>query len=472
MPVHSRFLHTPSLVPSSSTSSSSSSCSVANLLNSYASLIPHQHIAVIPSFILESSITLTNVPVAYSTWGSLNVRRDNCMVICHALSGSTDVSDWWEPLLKKKRAFDPSKYFIVCLNVLGSPYGTASPVSIHPVTGKRYGPEFPQTTIRDDIHLHKLVLDILGVHSIAVVLGGSMGGMHVLEWALLYPWFVRAIIPISTCGRHSAWGISWGEVQRRSIYADPNYRQGWYEPGQEPNEGLATARVTAMMTYRSRASFVARFGRRVQPVAAEGKTRVITTGESHSEVCTNGQTTTTTATMTLPLAIHHESQVFSAQSYLRYQGQKFYQRFDANCYIALTKKLDTHDVARERGGKSYEEVLQSIKHPALVVGVESDGLFGIEEQSELAEAMPNATLKMVNSGDGHDGFLLEFAQLDEMLRDFLKSVVPEVYKRKQEDNGEEGVEASEEEEEEANGGQGCQASKSSLFGEVEVGLGW
>ncbi|KAJ1954891.1 homoserine O- acetyltransferase, partial [Linderina pennispora] len=194
-----------------------------NSANSFTALVDSQSILTLSEFTLESGITLHDVPVAYKTWGQLNAGANNCMVICHALTGSADVSDWWGPLLGAGRAFDTSKFFVVCCNVLGSPYGTASPLTKNPETNKAYGPDFPLTSIRDDVKLHRTVLDLLGVKQVAICIGGSLGGMQCLEWAMFGPEYVRVIVPIATCGKHSAWGISWGEAQRQAIYSDPNY---------------------------------------------------------------------------------------------------------------------------------------------------------------------------------------------------------------------------------------------------------
>ncbi len=251
--------------------------------SSYAALIS-QTTAILPSFTLESGVTLHRVPVAYKTWGRLNPARDNVMVICHALTGSADVADWWGPLLGPGRAFDPTRYFIYCGNVIGSPYGTVSSVTEHPDTQRRYGPEMPGSCVKDDVRLHKAVLDSLGVRQVAVVIGGSMGGMTTLEWPLnTPPGYVRHIVPLATSARYSAWGISWGEAQRQSIYSDPAYEDGYYchekegesrdadQPFEErrrrmearqPTSGLAAARMAALLTYRSRDSFESRFGRK------------------------------------------------------------------------------------------------------------------------------------------------------------------------------------------------------------------
>ncbi|KAI9310963.1 homoserine O-acetyltransferase [Dichotomocladium elegans] len=430
--------------------------------NKLVKLIQDQNISIIPEFTLESGVRITNVPVAWKTFGKLNERGDNCMVICHALTGSTDVEDWWGPLMGPRRAFDPTKFFIVCCNVLGSPYGSASPLTINSETGERYGPEFPLVSIRDDVKLHRLILDQLGVKQVAICIGGSMGGMQVLEWAFQGSDYVKAIVPIATSGRHSAWGISWGEAQRQSIYSDPHYADGYYSDDQPPNVGLAAARMSALLTYRSRNSFESRFGRksadlnRIAPIKRPSSPReanMLIHNDGHQNVRNTSASPEHTTINDPPMPT---PRVFSAQSYLRYQGQKFIGRFDANCYIALTRKMDSHDVSRGRG--DYDEVLQSIPQPALVIGIESDGLFTISEQYELAETIPNAEMVVIQSPDGHDGFLLEFDQINRHILGFITRVLPEIYGTQL---------VSEEEAEEL-----LKATKPSLFGEAEDITEW
>lgn len=401
------------------------------------------------------------------------------MVICHALTGSSDVEDWWGPLMGPGQAFDPTRYFIFCANVLGSPYGTASPVTVDPSSRRPYGPEFPATTTRDDVRLQEVVLRSLGVEEVAIVIGGSMGGMAVLEFPLsTTPGFVKNIVPIATCPRHSAWGISWGETQRQSIYSDPKYADGYYSHTDPPSVGLAAARMAALLTYRSRDSFESRFGRKEQESKGKKNGEVVkelgwvgngvarTPAEralaahndghrlaknsvkrsststpaspaatdlkkdigfdspplpSHAQ--TNGSSTTPTDLTTEKEKVttgvdpipHDRRLVFSAQSYLRYQGDKFVGRFDANCYIHLTRKMDAHDVDRDRqtltltnnGAAEVEgTALRNAPEGALVIAVSSDGLFTLSEQEELASGLPGARLVVVQSPDGHDGFLL------------------------------------------------------------------
>ncbi|KAF8525208.1 Alpha/Beta hydrolase protein [Hysterangium stoloniferum] len=399
-----------------------------------------QEIAIIPLFTLECGTTLREVPVAYKTWGSLNETKNNVMIICHALTGSADVQDWWGPLMGPGKAFDFNRFFIFCANVMGSPYGSASPVCVNPDTGRPYGPEFPSTTIRDDVRLHKLVLDRLGVRSVAVVIGGSMGGMATLEWPLCTdPGYIRHIVPIATSPQHSAWCISWGEAQRQSIFADPAYDDGYYSESTQPKTGLAAARMAALLTYRSRDSFESRFGRRPQPggpITPPGSTPTspaLSAVVFHNDGHRSAQARPSNGAISQNIEPPTHPTVFSAQGYLRYQGDKFTARFDANCYIHITRKMDTHDVSRGRflaasdEATSVPKALAMEPSGALVIGIQSDGLFTPSEQLELSKHIPDAELVMIQSPDGHDGFLLEFEQINRHILLFLKKKFPEYY---------------------------------------------
>jgi homoserine O-acetyltransferase len=331
-------------------------------------------------FTLNSGDTLREVPVAYQTWGTLNGAGTNAVVVCHALTGDTDVADWWGGLLGPGRALDPSKDFVVCLNVPGSPYGSVSPLTPNPATGRRYGADFPDFTVRDTVRLHRRALEQLGVRRVRCAVGGSMGGMHVLEWAFETtddgtP-FVQSLVPIAVGGRHTAWQIGWSEAQRQAITTDPKWRDGDYPLDDPPTGGLSTARMMAMVSYRSQPSFDGRFGRDEM---------------DDKDV--------------------QDDAPFAVESYLRYQGDKLVDRFDAGCYVALTRQMDTHDVARDRG--AYEAVLSSIEQPALVVGIDSDVLYPLREQQELAEHLPHATLEGLSAPHGHDSFLIELDALNE-----------------------------------------------------------
>jgi homoserine O-acetyltransferase len=324
-----------------------------------------------------------------------------------------------------------------------------------------------------------------------------MGGMLVLEWAYFGQDYVRSIVPIATSSRHSAWGISWGEAQRQSIYADPKYDDGYYPFSDPPSAGLGAARMSALLTYRSRNSFEARFGRNTP-----GASKKQTTSEAqhpadvhlaihndghratrsplsgprssanHHTAQTNGNSNGDSssvdftdpqfhyATVGTPLSPQRTtSTYFSAQSYLRYQGQKFVKRFDGNCYIAITRKLDTHDVSRYRVSPDSEnpiaDALAQIEQPTLVLGIESDGLFTFDEQKELASYIPNARLRKIDSPEGHDAFLLQFEQVNQHILDFLREVLPDIM----EAPGNTDVAAEE--------GVGA-VTKNSTFGEAEV----
>jgi homoserine O-acetyltransferase len=371
----------------------------------------------------------------------------------------------------RNKAFDPNRFFIFCANVLGSPYGSASPVTTNPDTGKPYGPEFPPTSIRDDVHIHKLVLDSLGVRSVAVVIGGSMGGMAVLEWPLCSPpGYVKHIIPLATSARHSAWCISWGEAQRQSIYSDPQYADGFYS--EQPASGLAAARMAALLTYRSRDSFESRFGRKPQVAGKGNSVSTLTPPASprtqsdnslvlHNDGLRNPKSKLEQSTTNSPdtSASSTPPQIFSAQGYLRYQGEKFIKRFDANCYIHITRKLDTHDVARGRvpdphSPSALPSVLATIPPRSIVISIATDGLFTPGEQKEIADGIRGAELVTIPSPDGHDGFLLEFEAINSYILNFLHREFKELYEREVE-----GVTGTQD---------GFEIKKTSVFGEAEV----
>ena len=321
--------------------------------------------------------------------------------------------------------------------------------------------------------IHKLILDDLGVRQIAAVVGGSMGGMLVLEYAYFGIEYVRTIVPIATSSRHSAWGISWGEAQRQSIYCDPKYEDGYYSFDDPPNSGLGAARMSALLTYRSRDSFESRFGRNIpdpsrrqnindsnksdtslnQHWAVHNDGHKATRGSAKnsppatppsngSAPTTNGNASTYTdpqfhgaatfepAPSTPENARKPASTYFSAQSYLRYQGEKFVKRFDSNCYIAITRKLDTHDVSRYRvlttTPNAVSVALSQIQQPTLVLGIESDGLFTFAEQQELAAGIPHARLRTIDSPEGHDAFLLQFEQVNRHILDFFREALPDI----------------------------------------------
>lgn len=331
-------------------------------------------ITEIGDFELESGEVIPDVRIAHRSWGRLTPTGTNAVVVCHALTGSPDVDLWWSDLLGSGRTLDPDREFTICCNILGSCYGSTGPASLKPGTEKRWGGDFPSVTVADAVRAQRLVLDTLGVRGIRLVLGGSLGGMQALEWAIQDPRVAAAAV-IAAPARHSAWCIAQSEAQRTAIAADPRWCGGYFEPDAPPASGLEAARKMAMCSYRTPRSLGDRFGRR--------RAR-------------NGS--------------------FEIEEWLRYHGGALVDRFDAASYVQLTRTMDSHDVGRERGG--IEHALGSLEIPVLAVAVDSDGLYPPDEQLEIAELTPLGELGTIRSPHGHDAFLIESADLDQQLRSF------------------------------------------------------
>jgi homoserine O-acetyltransferase len=334
-----------------------------------------RYLALAEPFLLENGQELDDVVIAYRTWGDSSNAADNAILICHALTGSADVDAWWPNIIGAGRAFDPDRDYIVCANILGSCYGTTGPVSTAPGMDRPYRADFPRISVRDMVRLQRVLLDELGVETLELVTGPSLGGMQALEWAAMYPERVRSVVPIGVGGRHSPWCIGISEAQRAAIAADPDWNGGYYSDEAPPSKGLSAARMMAVCTYRSWHSFEQRFGR-----------------ERRSE------------------------DLYEVQSYLRHQGRKINDRFDANTYVTLTHAMHTHDLGRDRG--DYREVLAGIRQPVLVVSVSTDALYPPQEQLELAESLPNASYELLDCPHGHDGFLIETDALGEIISRF------------------------------------------------------
>jgi homoserine O-acetyltransferase len=324
-------------------------------------------------FSLENGSALPQVRIAYRTWGR---PRPTATLVCHALTGSADADDWWGDLFGSGKALDPEQDYIVCANVLGGCYGTTGPTSRAHGAFEPFGGSFPEVTIRDIVNTQALLLDHLGVEKLDLVIGGSMGGMQVLEWAALYPERVTAIAPIATGPTQSAWGVALSEAQRQAIKADANYANGRYPLGSGPAQGLAAARSMAMISYRSPDNFASRFGRETA------------------------------------------DDTFEVQSYLRHQGDKLVNRFDANTYLTLIGAMDSHDLGRDRS--SVVAALRAIEQPALVVSVSSDGLYPATEVAEMASHLPNGELHEIDAPHGHDAFLIRVDELNDKLVDFIE----------------------------------------------------
>jgi len=329
-------------------------------------------------FVLENGEGMRDVEIAYRTWGDPANAADNAILICHALTGSADVEAWWPGIIGQGKAFDPAQDFVICANILGSCYGTTGPASIRPGSDKRYRADFPRVSVRDMVELQRVLLDELGVSSLELVTGPSLGGMQALEWAASYPERVRSLVPIGVGGRHSAWCIGISEAQRAAIAADPNWNDGYYSDDAPPAAGLAAARMMAVCTYRSWESFDSRFGRDQKA-----------------------------------------DDQYQVQSYLRHQGEKINERFDANTYVILTHAMHTHDLARGRG--DYPDILSTIGQPALVVSVSTDALYPPAEQRLLAQHLPAASYEILESAHGHDGFLIETEALGEKIIRFRRA---------------------------------------------------
>lgn len=334
-----------------------------------AQIAPETKFLKVPGdFVLENGERLQDIEIAYRTWGDPANAAENAILVCHALTGSADVEAWWPNIIGSGKAFDPAHDYIICANILGSCYGTTGPVCLKPHSQERYRADFPDISVRDMVEVQRLLLDELGVLRLELVTGPSLGGMQALEWAISYPDRVRSLVPIGVGGRHSAWCIAVSEAQRAAIAADPNWNNGHYSDDSPPANGLAAARMMAVCTYRSWQSFDQRFGR-----------------------------------------ARRTDEQYQVQSYLRHQGKKINDRFDANTYVTLTHAMHTHDVSRGRG--DYADVLRLISQPALVVSVSTDALYPPEEQKVLAEHLPRAQYEMLESAHGHDGFLIETEEL-------------------------------------------------------------
>jgi homoserine O-acetyltransferase len=322
---------------------------------------------------LESGEVLTDARVAYRTWGRLNATRSNVVWVCHALTANADVLDWWPGLFGAGCFFDPADWFIVCANVLGSCYGSTSPLDADPTTGQGRYKDFPLLTIRDLVAAHEALRQELGLTHIHTLIGGSLGGQQALEWAASQPGLFSHLVAIATSARHSAWGVAFNEAQRLAIEADATYHEN--RPG-GGDAGLAAARAVALLSYRGYDAY--------------------------------------TATQTEP--DDNRLRDFRASSYQRYQGAKLVARFNAYSYVVLTRVMDSHHLGRGRGGVAA--ALAGIQARTLVLGITSDVLFPLSEQREIAAGIPGAVYGELDSGFGHDGFLLETVKITQALEAF------------------------------------------------------
>ncbi len=326
-------------------------------------------------FVSESGEVIVKPELAFQTWGSLNDSGDNVIMISHALTGNADAEDWFSGLFHQRGIIDLDKHFVICINHPGSCYGSVGPTTVNPKTGIKYRAEFPDLTIRDIVRLEQQLLNKLGIREIELIIGGSMGGMIALEFCLMDNRIKSACL-MAMGKSHSAWAIGISQAQRMAIQADKNWNDGFYSDENPPLDGLAAARSMAMITYRAPQNYDQKFGRNW----------------------------------------NIQKNIFEVESYLNYQGEKLTNRFDANTYIKLSKAMDSHDVARGRG--TAKTVLSRIEIPVLIIGIDSDILYPIQEQIELAELIPTATFREIKSKYGHDAFLIEFEQINNALKSF------------------------------------------------------
>jgi homoserine O-acetyltransferase len=353
--------------------------------------------------ILESGARLGPVTLAYETYGTLAPDRGNAVLILHALSGDSHVAGyystedekpgWWDCMVGPGKGIDTEKFFVVCANIIGSCMGSTGPTSVNPASGRVYGLDFPVVTIGDMVTAQKALVDHLGIERLLGVVGGSIGGMQVLEWCVRYPEMVVAAIPLATTMRHSALAIAFNEVARQSIMADPNWSHGNYYEGAKPALGLAVARMIGHITYLSDESMRLKFGRRLQDKS--------------------------------DFSFNFDAD-FQVESYLRYQGRKFVDRFDANSFLYITKAADYFDLGKQHGGGSAMKALSKTRARFLVISFTSDWLYPTYQAREIVKALKkngrDVSFCEIEAEWGHDAFLIPGERLPMLIRGFLERV--------------------------------------------------
>ena len=350
---------------------------------------------------LDNGTALAPFSIAYETYGVLNAERSNAILICHALTGdqfvanmhpTTGKSGWWEMLVGPGKAVDTNRYFVICSNIIGGCMGSTGPASVNPRTGSAYGLEFPVITVRDMVRAQARLIERLGIPDLFCVLGGSMGGMQVLEWAATYKDKVFSAVPIATAPRHSSQNIAFHEVGRQAVMADPDWRGGRYiDAGTSPRKGLAVARMAAHITYLSSKALHEKFGRKLQDREA------FTFGFDAD---------------------------FQVESYLRHQGTAFVDRFDANSYLYITRAMDYFDLAADHGG-ILANAFRGTKTRFCVVSFTSDWLYPTRDNREIVQALnavaANVSFVEIDSDKGHDAFLLHEPELFGAVSGFLSA---------------------------------------------------
>ena len=353
--------------------------------------------------VLESGTELGPITLAYETYGRLNAEKSNAVVVFHALSGNSHAAGyysekdekpgWWDNMIGPGKGIDTDKYFVLCSNIIGSCYGSTGPNSIDPRTGKPYGLRFPLFTFADVVKAQKKLVDHLGIEKLLGLVGGSIGGMQAIEWAVTYPEMVRSVIPIASTCKRSALSIGLSEAQRQAIMADPNWNGGNYYDRESPDKGLALARIIGHITYLSEDSMQRKFGRRLQENAAFK---------------------------------FDFSPDFQIESYLHYQGKKFVERFDANSYLYITKASDYYDLGEQKGAGSLVKAFSRTAAKFLVISFSSDWLYPTAQSREMVKAMKKAGLDVsfceIEVDFGHDSFLLAHEQLTRLISGFINGV--------------------------------------------------
>ncbi|MBO4966037.1 MAG: homoserine O-acetyltransferase [Muribaculaceae bacterium] len=326
---------------------------------------------------LKSGNSLQGVCIAYDIYGTLNASKSNVVWVCHALTADSDVRDWWPGTVEKGGFLDPDKWFVVCANILGSHYGSTGPLSINPATGEPYYDDFPQLTVADWVAAHQLLADHLGIGGIYALVGSSVGGFQAMEWIAEEPARFKKLILIATAPYATPWTIAIDETQRMAIFADGTYGERRPDAAQK---GLAAARAIGLLTYRG------------------GRGYNISQRDPESD--------------TIPLT-------HRANTYQQYQGEKLVKRFDAYSYVSILNTFDTHDIGRNRGG--YEKALSRIKADTITVGITTDIIFPPYEIQEWNRFIPSCTYREIKSPFGHDGFLVEHQQLNDILIPFMEA---------------------------------------------------
>ena len=356
--------------------------------------------------LLENGTSIDELTVAYESYGKLNKNKSNAIIVCHALSGDqflasknpiTNKDGWWDRMVGSGKPIDTDKYFVICANVLGGCIGSTGPTSIDPKTNEAYGLSFPVITISDMVNAQIRLIDHLGIKKLLSVVGGSMGGMQVLEWAASYPDRLLSAIPIATSSRHTAQNIAFHELGRQAIMADPDWNNGNYiKLGTNPTKGLSIARMTAHVTYLSEASLTKKFGRRLQDK------KEISFGFDAD---------------------------FQIESYLRHQGLTFVDRFDANSYLYITRAMDYFDLEKTHG-KSLTEIFEKTKIRFLIASSTGDWLYPPSENLMIVRALSaggvDVSFVNIESDKGHDAFLLDEPEFDSAMTGFLDSVSKEM----------------------------------------------